>query len=182
MADQSSYTPLPPLTLVLGGARSGKSAFAEGLVDAAPKPVYLATAQALDSEMSEKIRLHRERRGDHWLTVEEPLEIATALRQHSDPDSPVLLDCLTLWLSNILHARRDVDTQLRRLLESFAALHGPVVCVSNEVGLGVTPDNALSRRYVNDLGRLHQQIAAQASQVYFLIAGIPILIKNTTSQ
>ena len=179
MADTSTENSLPPLTFVLGGARSGKSMFAEGLVGTAPEPVYLATAEALDDEMSEKIQLHRERRGAHWLTVEEPLDIGDALRRHAGRDSPVLLDCLTLWLSNLLHAGRDVDTASRHLLESIATLKGSVVIVSNEVGLGVTPDNALSRVYLEHLGQLHQGIAGQASRVYFVVAGIPTLIKET---
>ncbi len=179
MADEFTEYPLPPLTFVLGGARSGKSAFAESLVGAAPRPVYLATAQALDDEMAEKIRLHRARRGDRWLTVEEPLEIAGALRRHAGRDSAVLLDCLTLWMSNLMHAGCDVDTESQHLLESLATLKGPVVCVSNEVGLGVMPENPLSRRYLNHLGRLHQNIAEQAARVYFLVAGIPTLIKST---
>ncbi len=179
MADEVTENRLPPLILVLGGARSGKSAFAESLLGAAPRPVYLATAQALDDEMVEKIRLHRERRGDRWLTVEEPLEIADALRRHADGDSAVLLDCLTLWMSNLMHAGRDVDTESQHLLESLASLKGPVVCVSSEVGLGVMPENALSRRYLNQLGQLHQNIAEQAARVYFLVAGVPTLIKST---
>ncbi len=178
MVDEFTEYPLPPLTFVLGGARSGKSAFAESLVGAAPRPVYLATAQALDDEMVEKIRLHRARRGDRWLTVEEPLDIVDALRRHAGRDNPVLLDCLTLWVSNLMHAGRDVDTESQHLLESLATLKGPVVCVSNEVGLGVMPENALSRRYLNHLGRLHQNIAEQAARVYFLVAGIPMLIKS----
>lgn len=179
MAEPSTENALPPLTFVLGGARSGKSAFAEGLVGTAPGPVYLATAEALDGEMADRIRRHRERRGAHWLTVEEPLEVGEALRRHAGRDSPVLLDCLTLWLSNLLHAGRDVDTASRHLLESLATSDGPVVIVSNEVGLGITPENALSRHYLDHLGGLHQRIAGQASRVYFLVAGIPTLIKAT---
>ena len=107
------------------------------------------------------------------------LMTATAIGQFAEPGSAVLLDCLTLWLSNLLHAGRDVDTQSQLLLESLATLKGPVVIVSNEVGLGVTPNNALSRRYLDHLGQLHQQIAAQAARVYFLVAGIATLIKHT---
>ncbi len=178
MTDEFSDDPLAPLTLVLGGARSGKSAFAESLLGAASRPVYLATAHALDEEMAERIRLHRQRRGDRWLTVEEPLDIAGVLRRHADGESVVLLDCLTLWMSNLMHAERDVDRESQYLLESLAISKGPVVCVSNEVGLGVMPENALSRRYLDHLGRLHQNIAEQAARVYFLIAGIPTLIKS----
>jgi adenosylcobinamide kinase/adenosylcobinamide-phosphate guanylyltransferase len=179
MSDEHTDDSLPPLTFVLGGARSGKSAFAEKLVGTSTRPVYVATAEALDDEMAEKIRVHRARRGAHWLTVEEPLDIVTVLEHHAEPGSAVLLDCLTLWLSNLLHAGRDVDTQSQLLLESLATLKGPVVIVSNEVGLGVTPNNALSRRYLDHLGQLHQQIAAQAARVYFLVAGIATLIKHT---
>ncbi len=179
MVDEHSDKSLPGLTFVLGGARSGKSAFAEALVGATANPVYIATAEALDGEMSEKIRLHRERRGARWRTVEEPLELGAALQRHAAPGGAVLVDCLTLWLSNVMHAGRDVDTESQILLESLATLPGPVVIVSNEVGLGVTPDNALSRRYLNHLGQLHQRIAGQAAQVYFLVAGIATLIKTT---
>ena len=117
--------------------------------------------------------------GESGVTVEEPLDIVAVLEHHAEPGSAVLLDCLTLWLSNLLHAGRDVDTQSQLLLESLATLKGPVVIVSNEVGLGVTPNNALSRRYLDHLGQLHQQIAAQAARVYFLVAGIATLIKHT---
>ena len=111
--------------------------------------------------------------------MEEPLDVAGALEANAAPGSAVLVDCMTLWVSNLLHAGRDVDTESRLLLESLATLGGPVVIVSNEVGLGVTPENALARRYLDSLGRLHQLIAGQADRVYFLVAGIPTLIKNT---
>ena len=178
MADEKVENSLPPVTFVLGGARSGKSAFAETLVGVFTRPVYLATAQALDDEMAEKIRLHRERRGDRWVTVEESLDIADALRCHAHRESAVLVDCLTLWMSNLMHAGRDVDRESHYLLESLATSKRPVVLVSNEVGLGVTPENVLSRRYLDHLGRLHQMVAEQAAQVYFLVAGIPTRIKS----
>ncbi len=139
--------PLPPLTLVLGGARSGKSAHAESLVATAPERVYLATAQAQDEEMAERVRRHRSRRGEGWLTVEEPLDLIGALTAYAQPERPILVDCLTLWLSNLLGGDRDIGTEIDRLVEGLPRLSGPVVFVSNEVGLGIVPDNALARAF-----------------------------------
>ena len=135
---------LPKVTLVLGGARSGKSRFAEGLIAAHPgRPVYLATAQAGDAEMAERIRRHRARRGDAWTTLEEPLELPRALASATRDKGAVLVDCLTLWLSNLMGTDRNVETETRSLVESLPNLAAPVVFVSNEVGLGIVPDNAL---------------------------------------
>lgn len=170
---------LPPLTLVLGGTRSGKSAFAERLVERSSEPVYLATGQPLDEEMAERVRQHKARRGAHWKTLEEPLDIARALRDNAGPKRGLLVDCLTLWLSNLMHAERDLDAELKHLLESLAGLDGPVVFVSNEVGSGVVPENALARRYVDQLGCIHQAIADRAERVYLVVAGIATTLKET---
>ncbi len=136
-------TSLVPVTLVLGGARSGKSRHAEALVESQPGScIYLATAQAGDAEMAARIAAHRARRGGRWTTVEEPLDLAEALGQACGPDRAVLVDCLTLWLSNLLGAGRDVAAECEGLLTALSGLAGPVVLVSNEVGQGVVPDNA----------------------------------------
>ncbi len=170
---------LPPLTLVLGGARSGKSRHAETLIEAAaPAALYLATAQALDGEMAERIRRHRARRGARWTTREEPLDVAAALSEVATPERPVLVDCLTLWLANLLLAGRDVDEGIAALLETLPRLGGPVVFVANEVGLGIVPDNALARAFRDHAGRLNQAVAARAQRVVFLAAGLPLTLKD----
>ena len=170
---------LPRVTLVLGGARSGKSRFAEGLIEAHPgRPVYLATAQAGDAEMAERIRRHRARRGERWTTLEEPLDLPRALASVPRDNTPVLVDCLTLWLSNLMAAGRNVERETQSLIESLPDLRGPVVFVSNEVGLGIVPDNALARAFRDHAGFLHQSIAAAADRVYFVAAGLPMLLKK----
>lgn len=170
---------LPPLTLVLGGARSGKSRHAEALIEAAaPASLYLATAEALDDEMAERIRHHRARRGARWTTREEPLDLATALSQVARPERPVLVDCVTLWLSNLLLAGRGVDAAIAALLDTLPRLAGPVVLVANEVGLGIVPENALARAFRDHAGRLNQAIAARAQRVVFLAAGLPLTLKD----
>jgi adenosylcobinamide kinase/adenosylcobinamide-phosphate guanylyltransferase len=169
---------LPPLTLLLGGARSGKSAHGEVLALASGlRPVYVATAQALDAEMAERIRRHREGRGTGWLTVEEPLRLPETLVELARADRAVLVDCLTLWLTNLMVAGRDPAEASDRLLATLVALAGPVVLVSNEVGLGVVPLDPMSRAFVDHAGRLHQRIAAVADRVRFLAAGLPFDLK-----
>jgi adenosylcobinamide kinase/adenosylcobinamide-phosphate guanylyltransferase len=172
---------LAPVTLVLGGARSGKSRHAELLVESQPGAcVYLATAQAGDDEMTARIADHRVRRGPRWTTVEEPLDLVGALARHCGPDRAVLVDCLTLWLSNLLGAERDVAAEFERLLAALPRLAGPVVFVSNEVGQGVVPDNALARAFVDHAGRLHQELAAAAQRVVFMTAGLPHELKSVS--
>lgn len=165
-------------TLVLGGARSGKSAFAEGLLADRPA-LYLATGQALDGEMAERIRRHRDRRGPGWHTIEEPLDLAEALDRHAQPDRPVLVDCLTLWLSNLMHAGRDVDQAVGTLCEVLAEPAGPVVLVSNEIGLGLVPETRLGRDFRDHQGRLNQRVAAQCRRVVFVAAGLPLTLKDS---
>jgi len=172
---------LAPVTLVLGGARSGKSRHAEALVESQPGAcVYLATAQAGDGEMAARIAAHRARRAVRWTTVEEPLDLAAALGRACGPDRAVLVDCLTLWLSNLLGAERDLVTECERLLAALPGLAGPVVLVSNEVGQGVVPDNALARAFVDHAGRLHQDLAAIAQRVIFMTAGLPRKLKSVS--
>ncbi len=173
---------IPPVTLVLGGARSGKSAYAEKLVEAQPGDwIYLATATAGDGEMAERIRIHRDRRGQGWRTREEPLALSSALQAESEGNAVILVDCLTLWLSNILFAELNVENEVERLLECLPALPGPVVFVSNEVGLGIVPGDSLSRRFRDDAGRLNQAVAAAADSVVFVAAGLPLRLKPSAS-
>ena len=169
---------LPPVTLVLGGARSGKSMHAESLVMAAGAGLYLATAEARDHEMAERIRAHQERRGAAWATVEEPLEVAAALARHAEPGRPVLLDCLTLWLSNLMEAGRDTHAETDGLVAVLGDLSAPVVVVSNEVGLGVVPDNAAARAFVDAAGRLNQAVAGAADRIVFLAAGQAVVLRE----
>lgn len=168
--------PLDPVTLVLGGARSGKSAYAESLV-AGPGAVYVATAEAIDDEMEERIARHRDRRGAGWTTVEAPLDLAAALRAHAPGASGVLVDCLTVWLGNLMHAGRDIDREAGSLLESLAVPPAPVALVANEVGLGVVPDNPMARAFRDHAGRLNQALAARADRVVLVTAGIPLVLK-----
>jgi adenosylcobinamide kinase/adenosylcobinamide-phosphate guanylyltransferase len=169
---------LPRLTLILGGARSGKSRHAEGLVTALPPPwTYVATAQAFDGEMEARIALHRDRREAGWVTVDAPIDVAEALDAHAVGGRPVLVDCLTLWLTNLMLAERDIGAETDRFAAALARAEGPVVLVSNEVGLGIVPDNALARRFRDEAGRLHQRLAAQADRVLFIVAGLPMTVK-----
>jgi adenosylcobinamide kinase/adenosylcobinamide-phosphate guanylyltransferase len=171
--------PLPRATLVLGGARSGKSRFAEALVAARPGAhVYLATAEAGDAEMAERIRRHRARRGPGWTTIEEPLDLPRALASAAQDNAAGLGDCLTRGRSTRLAAGRDVERETQALVEVLPRLAGPVVMVSNEVGFGIVPDNALARAFRDHAGLLHQAVAAAADRVYFLAAGQPLLLKK----
>ncbi|MEI8394056.1 MAG: bifunctional adenosylcobinamide kinase/adenosylcobinamide-phosphate guanylyltransferase [Rhodospirillaceae bacterium] len=167
------------ITLVLGGARSGKSHHAEQLALARPGPrLYLATAESRDHEMAERIRLHRERRAALWTTLEEPLALPDALRRHAAvSESTILVDCLTLWLSNLLEAGHDIDATTRDLTDACDSVRGSVIFVSNEVGLGIVPDNALARSFRDHAGRLNQAVAARADRVLFVAAGLALSLK-----
>lgn len=169
------------ITFVLGGARSGKSSFAEGLVAAHGGPlVYLATGRAWDAEMSTRIGTHQARRGDRWRTIEEPMDLPGALQ---DADGlPVLLDCLTLWVTNLMMAKEEnPDLELADAFASLeaalAATKSHVVIVSNEVGQGIVPDNKMARQFRDRAGHLHQRVAALADEVYFVTAGLPQKLK-----
>jgi adenosylcobinamide kinase/adenosylcobinamide-phosphate guanylyltransferase len=165
------------LTLVLGGTRSGKSAYAESLFEAIETPLYLATGTAGDGEMSERIARHRERRGERWKTLEEPIGLAAALLRESRPDQPILVDCLTLWLGNLMAGERDVAQLSAALISILPRLKGPVVMVSNEVGWGIVPDNKMAREFRDHAGELHQRIAAIADRVVLVTAGLPLVLK-----
>jgi adenosylcobinamide kinase/adenosylcobinamide-phosphate guanylyltransferase len=173
---------LPSTLLVLGGARSGKSSFAEARVRACGlAPVYLATATAGDAEMAERIAHHRARRGADWRVVEEPLDLVEALERSAARDRAVLVDCLTLWLSNLMHTGRDVERETARLVAWLAAAPGPVTLVSNEVGLGLVPETPLGRSFRDAQGRLNQQVAAVATEVVFVAAGLPLWLKGAAA-
>jgi adenosylcobinamide kinase/adenosylcobinamide-phosphate guanylyltransferase len=163
---------------VLGGARSGKSRHAEQLALASGlAPVYVATAQALDGEMARRIAAHRARRGAAWQTIEEPLALVGTLQRACAPERIVLVDCLTLWLTNLMVAERDVEAESAQLLRALPGRSGPLVLVSNEVGQGITPDNAMARRFIDHAGWLHQGIAEQADAVVLMTAGLPQRLK-----
>ena len=176
-------TPVPmaivPVTLILGGARSGKSRYGERLAEARPGPLlYVATAQAGDAEMADRIARHRARRGPRWQTVEEPLDLAAVLRGAENREGAVLVDCLTLWLSNLLHARRDPAAESEALLNVLPTLSRPVIFISNEVGLGVVPENALARAFIDHAGRMHKRLAEAADTVLFMAAGLAMPLKQ----
>ncbi|MEH3144267.1 MAG: bifunctional adenosylcobinamide kinase/adenosylcobinamide-phosphate guanylyltransferase [Methylobacterium frigidaeris] len=174
--------PSPPrLTLVLGGARSGKSAHAEALIERLPGPwTYIATAQAFDDEMRERIALHRARRPAGWETIDAPHDLAGSLAA-LPPGRPALVDCLTLWLTNVMLAEAaDLAAETAALVAACAAAPGPLVLVGNEVGLGIVPDNALARRFRDEAGRLNQRLAARAERVVMLVAGLPLTLKEET--
>ena len=164
------------MTFVLGGARSGKSLYAEQIVAALPPPwVYIATAQALDEEMRVRIRMHQERRGADWHTIEAPLDLADALRKAAS--RPALVDCLTLWLTNLMLGGHDVAVATHSLDHALDARTTPTVLVANELGMGIVPDNALARAFRNEAGRLNQRIAARAEAVLLMVAGLAMKVK-----
>ncbi|QLQ33344.1 MAG: bifunctional adenosylcobinamide kinase/adenosylcobinamide-phosphate guanylyltransferase [Candidatus Thiothrix singaporensis] len=168
--------------LILGGARSGKSHHAEQLAQQSGREVvYIATAEAQDGEMQARIAHHRASRPAYWRTVEEPLALAAALQQHAAANRLLLVDCLTLWLTNLLgvDAGQRLHTETQALLTTLPSLPGDVLLVSNETGLGVVPLGELTRRYVDAAGRLHQQLAAQLDAVVFMVAGLPLTLKGT---
>jgi adenosylcobinamide kinase / adenosylcobinamide-phosphate guanylyltransferase len=166
------------ITLVLGGARSGKSRYAEGLIAALPPPwTYVATAEAGDAEMAERIAAHRTRRGVDWRTVEAPRGLGAALQKSGT--MPVLVDCLTLWLSNLMLAGIDIEAETAHLERALAAATAPVVLVANEVGYGIVPDHPLGRRFRDLQGVLNQRLAARADRVVLVVAGLPLVVKGT---
>ncbi len=169
--------------LILGGARSGKSAFAQRRADAsALSVIYLATAHAGDAEMAERIARHRAGRPADWGLVEEPLALAAALQTHATSNRCLLVDCLTLWLSNLLAAGTErLETEMRALLDTLPALPGRVLLVSNEVGQGIVPANPLARRFRDEAGRLHQAVAHHCDRVTFVVAGLPLTLKDCTA-
>ncbi|ROM53458.1 bifunctional adenosylcobinamide kinase/adenosylcobinamide-phosphate guanylyltransferase [Pseudomonas poae] len=168
--------------LIIGGARSGKSRLAEKLATDSLLPViYIATSQPLDGEMSERVAQHRQRRPDHWGLIEEPVELARVLRENAAPGRCLLVDCLTLWLTNLLmleDAER-LAHEREQLLQTLASLPGEIIFVSNETGLGVVPLGELTRRYVDEAGWLHQALAERCQRVVLTVAGLPLTLKGT---
>lgn len=169
--------------LVIGGAKSGKSRFSLNLCNGLmKKKVFLATAQALDHEMEERIKRHREQRGEDWVTVEEPIRIVERLRENDREDTVVLVDCLTLWISNLFmkhgKALQPVYQSMDELVDELTNIKGVIILVSNEVGMGIVPDNELARVYRDVSGSLNQKIATIARKVVAVMAGIPVVIKD----
>jgi adenosylcobinamide kinase / adenosylcobinamide-phosphate guanylyltransferase len=170
-------------TLVLGGARSGKSAFAEKLIAGSGMArIYLATATAGDDEMKARIAHHRAQRGEGWITIEEPLALTEILSREAAEGRAVLVDCLTLWLSNLMFAQRDPEIEARHLTQFLNAAKCPIVFVSNEVGLGLVPETPLGRAFRDAQGRLNQIVAAAVPQVAFVAAGLPLWLKRPSAQ
>ena len=170
------------LQLILGGARSGKSRLAEKLAaESGCAVTYIATSQPLDGEMNERVRHHRERRPGHWALIEEPIELARTLRDNARADTCLLVDCLTLWLTNLLMLEdpQRLSAERDALLQCLAELPGEIVFVSNETGMGVVPLGELTRRYVDEAGWLHQALAERCQRVVLTVAGLPLTLKGT---
>ena len=167
------------ITLVLGGARSGKSGFSERMAqETGLERHYIATGRAYDEEMRERIARHRIDRGEGWQTHEEPLRLAEILTEFAGPGRVVLVDCLTLWVTNLMMDERVIDSEASALVDQLLKVSGRVILVSNEVGLGIVPDNKMAREFRDHAGRLHQKIAAIADEVYFVAAGLPLKMKG----
>ncbi|MFZ1813742.1 MAG: bifunctional adenosylcobinamide kinase/adenosylcobinamide-phosphate guanylyltransferase [Rhizobiaceae bacterium] len=167
------------VTLVLGGARSGKSAYAEELVSASGlERVYIATGRAFDTEMEQRIALHRQRRESLWTTVEEPFDLAGVIGREVSRSRCLLVDCLTLWVTNLMLEGKAVEKEVDRLAETLAQVTGPVVVVSNEVGLGIVPDNAMAREFRDLAGHANQRVARIAQRAIFVAAGLPLVLKG----
>ncbi|MCA1440673.1 bifunctional adenosylcobinamide kinase/adenosylcobinamide-phosphate guanylyltransferase [Ensifer sp. IC4062] len=166
--------------LVLGGARSGKSSFAENLIEAAGLPMhYVATGQAWDDEMRDRIRHHQDmRRGKGWTIHEEPVELVALLRRIDDPARAILVDCLTLWVTNLMMEARDIAAEFAALAAFLPEARARLIFVSNEVGLGIVPENRMARDFRDHAGRLHQIVAEKSAEVYFVAAGLPLKMKG----
>lgn len=165
--------------LVLGGARSGKSRLAQARAEAWDGALlFVATGQAFDAEMHERIARHRADRGERWQTIEAPIAIADAIRAQSAPDTLLLIDCLTLWASNLLLGDHDVEGATADLLRAIEGAAGPLILVANEVGLGIVPDNALARRFRDAAGTINQAVARVADEVVMTVAGLPLRLKG----
>ena len=168
------------VTLILGGSRSGKSSFGEKIaLSKNARPIYIFTAQPLDEEMHQRIQIHKERRKNRdWQDVEAPLELCESIMNWDKRESTILVDCLSMWITNLMMTTRDVDVEIRNLLSTVKACSGELIFVSNEVGFGIIPENAMAREFRDHLGLLHQKLAATAKNVVMMIAGIPVIIKG----
>jgi adenosylcobinamide kinase/adenosylcobinamide-phosphate guanylyltransferase len=168
------------IILILGGARSGKSRYAESLARThKSQPTYVATAEIIDAEMRERIEHHRKERGATWRTIEAPLDLIVALNEADQAKSFTLIECLTVWINNLIYHGKDVASEVERLRARLAKAKGHVVLVANEVGLGIVPDNALARRFRDEAGRANQAIADAADEVVFIAAGLPVILKKS---
>lgn len=168
--------------LILGGARSGKSSYAEKITQSLQQEVnYIATAIAFDKEMEDRIERHKNNRPRHWNIIEEPLRLANALEKNAGADKVVLVDCLTLWLNNLLMHEDPVllSTEIEKFINCLEKLPGTVIFVSNEVGMGVIPMGSLTRQFVDEAGRLHQKLAQRVNHVLLMVAGISMIVKGT---
>ncbi len=164
---------------ITGGARSGKSSFAITKASGFKgKKAYIATAEALDEEMEERIKKHKKDRGEDWDTYEEPLHISKVIEKIGDKYSVVLLDCLTLWLSNLIMNNMDIEEEINTFVCSLSAIHCPLYIVSNEVGMGIVPENEIARRFRDMAGMLNQEVAEKADEVYMMVSGIPVKLKS----
>jgi len=169
--------------LVLGGARSGKSAYAENRAQAyVGDKIYIATAEVTDAEMAERISHHQERRGDGWRTIEAPLDLPEALQRLSTPDCVILLDCVTVWINNLMFHDRAIEPAVEDFCAALGSAKGHVVVVSNEVGFGIVPENVLARRFRDYAGRANQAIAAAADEVVLVVAGLPLTMKRSAPE
>ncbi|MBL8906817.1 MAG: bifunctional adenosylcobinamide kinase/adenosylcobinamide-phosphate guanylyltransferase [Rhizobiales bacterium] len=169
--------------LVLGGARSGKSAYAESRAAAhAGDKIYIATAEVTDAEMGERIRHHQDRRGKGWLTVEAPLDLSAALRELDAPNRVILIDCVTVWINNLIFHDRAVEPAVADFCAALSQAEGKIIMVSNEVGFGIVPENVLARRFRDLAGRANQSIAATADEVVLVVAGLPLTMKRSAPE
>ena len=170
------------ITLILGGTRSGKSAYGEMLaLKNFSSPIYIFTAQAWDDEMKSRIKTHKKRReGKNWKDIEAPIELGTAIKNNATSNNCILVDCLTLWLTNILLAGQDIDDAINELLQMIKACPGEIILISSEVGLGIVPENSMARQFRDFSGKLHQKLAIEAENVLLMVAGIPMVVKGTS--
>lgn len=167
-------------SFIIGGARSGKSTFAENIAESFDgMKIYLATAQARDEEMQIRIATHQARRDELWRTIEEPTDICPILVDEKYTHSLILVDCLTLWLSNLMESHADIENETHMLVHAITHCKARLVIVSNEVGLGIVPDNALAREFRDHAGRINQQVAAACDEVVFMAAGLPLFMKGS---
>ena len=171
------------ITYITGGARSGKTGYAQALVERTAArqglaKIYIATAQAWDEEMADRIKRHQSERGPDWTTAEAPDNLPQKITELSDSGTILLVDCLTLWLTNILLAERDLDAERQALVAALAEAPGPVVLVSNEVGMGIVPENALARRFRDEAGWVNQAVAKQADKAVLVASGLPVILKD----
>ncbi len=169
------------ITLILGGARSGKSQFAERLAEQQVDKLYLATGEASDKEMQTRIEIHQSRRGNDWKIIEEPLDIASKLFNEARKNRVILVDCLTLWLSNLMMAEKSPIEETDKLLKALENPEGHIIFVSNEVGLSIVPENKLARKFRDEQGILNQRLANRADNVVFIAAGLPLYLKEAAN-